>query len=157
MANDSVSDDLPVHGPEAAPPSVVYIESSALVAAVLQQDIPLDAVLGGASRRVTSALTLAEAYRAVLRARMANRVTDAQEQYAIQSLRIFEERCTIISITDAVLERARRPFPVEPVRTLDAIHLASAELMEGPPQFVTVLTRDTRVRDNARALGHPVI
>ncbi|MGI9089958.1 MAG: type II toxin-antitoxin system VapC family toxin [Gemmatimonadaceae bacterium] len=153
----SASDAPPVHAAEATPPSTVYIESSALVAAVLEQDIPLDAVLGGALRRVTSALTLAEVYRAVLRARIANRVTDAQEQYAIQSLGIFEERCTIINITDAVLERARRPFPIEPVRTLDAIHLASAELMEGPPQFVTVLTRDARVRDNARALGHPVI
>jgi hypothetical protein len=52
-----------------------------------------------------------------------------------------------------VLTRAGRPFPVEPIRTLDAIHLATAELLGEPPQLVTIITRDGRVRDNARALG----
>ena len=55
-----------------------------------------------------------------------------------------------------VLARVRRPFPVEPVRTLDGVHLATAESLGEPPQLVTVVTRDARVRDNARALGYAV-
>jgi len=55
-----------------------------------------------------------------------------------------------------VLARARRPFPVEPIRTLDAVHLATTELLGEAPQFVTILTRDARVRENARALGYVV-
>jgi hypothetical protein len=55
-----------------------------------------------------------------------------------------------------VLARAGRPFPVEPIRSLDALHLATAELLDEPPQLVTVLTRDSRVIDNARALGYRV-
>ena len=42
------------------------------------------------------------------------------------------------------------------IRTVDAIHLATAELLGEPPQLVTVLTRDARVRDNARALGYAI-
>jgi len=55
-----------------------------------------------------------------------------------------------------VLERAGRPFPIEPIRTLDAIHLATIELMGETPQLVTVVTRDKRVASNARALGHAI-
>jgi hypothetical protein len=60
------------------------------------------------------------------------------------------------AVTDAVLARVRRPFPVEPVRTLDAVHLATAELSGEPPQLITILTRDARVLENAKAMGYPV-
>ena len=55
-----------------------------------------------------------------------------------------------------MLDRVRRPFPVEPIRTLDAIHLATAELLDEPPQLVTIVTRDEGVRANARALGYGI-
>jgi hypothetical protein len=61
-----------------------------------------------------------------------------------------------VAVTEAVLARAGRPFPVEPIRTLDAVHLATAEALGEPPQLVTILTRDVRVGDNARALGYAV-
>lgn len=137
--------------------SIIYIESSALVAALLEKDPAALAALGEPARWVTSALTFAESYRAVIRARVGNRLTDVQEQDAVRALHNFEAGCAIISVTDAVLERVRRPFPVEPIRALDAIHVATAEFVDAAPQLVTVLTRDARVRDNARALGHPVI
>jgi hypothetical protein len=50
----------------------------------------------------------------------------------------------------------RPPFPVEPIRTLNAVHLATAERLGEAPQVVTIVTRDDRVRDNARALGDVV-
>jgi hypothetical protein len=43
---------------------------------------------------------------------------------------------------------------VKPVRTLDAIHLATVESLGESPQLVTVVTRDVRIRENARALGY---
>ncbi len=110
-------------------------------------------MLRASGRRFTSALTLAEANRGVVRARVAGRLTAVQERRAIRALRTFATRCDLVSIADPVLERAGRPFPLEPIRTLDAIHLATAELLGESPQLVTVLTRDARVRDNARALG----
>lgn len=107
-------------------------------------------------RRVTSALTLAEAARAILRARGAGRLTAEHERASVQALRRFERRCYIVAVTDAVLARVRRPFPVEPIRTLDAVHLATAELLGEPPPLMTIVTRDDRVRDNAKALGYVV-
>ncbi len=136
--------------------SFLYIESSGLLAALLEHDASARAALRGPGRRVTSALTLAEAARGVLRARISGRLTSDEERSAIQALKTFERRCTIVSITDSVLTRAGRPFPVEPIRTLDAIHLATAELLGEAPQLVTVVTRDTRVRENAQALGYVV-
>ena len=72
------------------------------------------------------------------------------------TLRRFARRCHIVSVTETILAHAGRSFPVEPVRTLDAIHLATAEALGDPPALLTIVTRDHRIRDNASAFGHPV-
>ena len=74
----------------------------------------------------------------------------------LEKLAAIERRCDSVAVTDAVLSRVRRRFPVEPIRTLDAVHLATAELLGEAPQLVTIVTRDTRIRDNAHALGYRV-
>jgi predicted nucleic acid-binding protein len=133
-----------------------YVETSALLAALLEQDAVARNALRGKRRRITSALTFAEALRALVRARVAQRLTAADERAGLRWLQAFRRRCDVVGITDAVLARAGRPFPVEPIRTLDALHLATAELLGEPPQLVTIVTRDSRVIDNARALGYVV-
>lgn len=133
-----------------------YIETSALLAALLEQDAAARTALRGKRRRITSALTFAEASRALVRARATGRLTPGDERAALRWLQTFRRRCDVVAITDAVLRRAGRPFPVEPIRTLDAIHLATAEVLGEPPQLVTIVTRDARVSDNARALGYGV-
>ena len=105
---------------------------------------------------VTSALTVAEAGRAIIRARATGRLTAEDEQAAVRALRTFERRCFILDVDRAVLARVRRPFPIEPIRTLDAVHLATTELLGEAPQLVTIVTRDARVRENAQALGYMV-
>ena len=140
----------------AAAAGIRYIESSALLAALLEHDMAALHALKAEGRYVTSALTLAEAARAIVRARVAGRLTAAQEQAAVRGLRTFERRSFLVDVTRGVLARAGRPFPVEPIRTLDGVHLATAELLDEPPQLVTIVTRDKRVRDNARALGYRV-
>jgi predicted nucleic acid-binding protein len=142
--------------PVEAVTGVRYIESSALLAAMLERDVGARVALRGPGRPITSALTLAEAARAVLRARGDGRLTADEERAIVRALGRFERRCYVMAVTDAVLARVRRPFPVEPVRTLDAVHLATVELLGEPPALVTVVTRDARVRDNARALGYAV-
>lgn len=133
-----------------------YIESSALVAAVLEGDTAAKASIRAQGQRVTSALTVAETSRAVIRSRLSGRITAQQERAAMLTLQKFTRRCHIVSVTEAILAKVGRPFPVEPIRTLDAIHLATAEALGDPPALVTIVTRDLRVRDNANALGHPV-
>ena len=141
---------------ESASVGVRYIESSALVAALLERDADALKSLRAKTRRITSALTLAEAARAIVRARVGERLTSDEERAAVRALRRFERRCYVVAVTDDVLARVRRPFPVEPVRTLDAVHIATAESIGEPPQLMTIVTRDNRVRENAMALGYAV-
>ena len=133
-----------------------YVESSALVAALLEHDAPARASLRAPGRRVTSALSLAEAARAIIRARATGRLPADKEPAAVRALQVFAKRCDIVGVTDAILARVGRPFPLEPLRTLDAVHLATAEVLDDAPQLVTIVTRDHRIRDNARALGFVV-
>lgn len=149
----------PVQRTSAAPPgvSLLYVESSALLAALLEGDTAARQALEDAGTLVTSALTFAEANRALARARATGRIDAEGERNGLQHLQQLEKRHNVVSVTDAVLQRAGRPYPAEPIRTLDAIHLATAELLGEAPQLVTILTRDVRVADNARALGYPVI
>jgi len=74
------------------------------------------------------------------------------------AVRCSDDVCADVGgrVTRAVLLRAGRPFPIEPVRTLDAIHLATLETLGDTPQLISVITRDARVRENARALGYVV-
>lgn len=127
-----------------------------MLAALLEQDAEALEALRAIGQRVTSALTFAEASRALIRARVAGRITSAEERGALRALQTFERRCAVVALTDAVLTRAGRPFPVEPIRILDGIHLATAELLGEAPPLVTVVTRDERVGRNARALGYAV-
>jgi predicted nucleic acid-binding protein len=133
-----------------------YVESSALLAALLEHDTAVTKRLPTGTRVVTSVLTMSEAGRAIIRARVTGRLTAENEKAAIRALRTFERRCFLLDIDQVVLNRVRRPFPVEPIRTLDAIHLATAELLDEPPQLVTIVTRDERVRANAKALGYGI-
>ena len=107
-------------------------------------------------RRVTSALTFAEAARVVVRAAATGSLKILQARAATRALRTFERRCTAVAITDDVLARARRRFPIEPIRTLDAIHLATLEVVGDPPALTTMITRDGRIEQNASAMGYSV-
>jgi predicted nucleic acid-binding protein len=132
------------------------MESSALVAALLEHDTTAIGAPAGGARYVTSALTFAEAGRAIIRARASGRLSVAEEQAAVRALRTFERRCFVHDVNRTVLARVSRPFPLEPIRTLDAVHLATAELLGEAPQLVTIVTRDAGVRENAEALGYVV-
>ena len=127
-----------------------------MVAALLDGDAAALKSVRTRGRQVTSALTIAETARAILRARVGARLTADEERAAVRALRRFERRSFMVAVTDSVLARVCRPFPVEPIRTLDAVHLATAELLGEPPPLVTIVTRDARVRDNAEALGYAV-
>jgi hypothetical protein len=55
-----------------------------------------------------------------------------------------------------VLERARRFFPAEPLRTLDAPHMASALVVRRAVPELALLSLDQRVRRCGRQLGFPL-
>ena len=65
-------------------------------------------------------------------------------------------RVALLELSPPVLTRALRSFPV-PVRTLDALHLASADYLRRQGQTVELATYDHRMADAARAMGIPVL
>jgi predicted nucleic acid-binding protein len=65
-------------------------------------------------------------------------------------------RITLIELKPEVLERALEPFPL-PLRTLDALHLASIEFLRSREQSVELASYDSRLTTAARALGIPVM
>lgn len=66
--------------------------------------------------------------------------------------RLVLARLAFLELTRPVLARALEPFPV-PVRTLDALHLASLEFLRAQNQKVTLATYDDRLANVARRLG----
>lgn len=64
-------------------------------------------------------------------------------------------RIAIVEMLPPVLIRALDPFPV-PVRTLDAIHLATMHFLLEARQNVSLATYDDRMADAAQALGFPL-
>ena len=133
-----------------------YVESSALLAALLEHDVKALGTLRAAHQLVTSALTSTECHRGLVRARAAGRLSEDHAADCAQALHTFFARCTTIAVTAGILQRAGRPFAVEPIRTLDAIHLATAEALGDAPALTTMLTRDARVRDNAKTMGFAI-
>jgi len=65
------------------------------------------------------------------------------------------ERLAMLEMVPNVLARALEPFPA-PVRTLDALHLASIEFLRGRGQAIELASYDDRLIVAAGELGIPI-
>ena len=72
-----------------------------------------------------------------------------------EEARALIQRVALIELAPPVLERALEPFPV-PVRTLDAVHLASALLARQRLPELSLATHDVELATAARAMGFRV-
>lgn len=72
-----------------------------------------------------------------------------------EHVRTLLGRVALLELTPEVLARALDPFPL-PVRTLDALHLASIEHLRERRQKVRLATYDERLGRAARVLGIPL-
>lgn len=138
---------------------ILYAESSAVLAWLLGEEsgeAVADAMVA-ADGVVASDLTLVECERVLIRAWSTGLLTEAEGADHRSVLARAASHWTLLRIDQQVIERALRPFPVEPVRTLDALHLASALLARASAPGLRVLTLDQRVRENAERLGLAVV
>jgi predicted nucleic acid-binding protein len=81
------------------------------------------------------------------------RLSDAEELTALKLLDIASSSWVTLEMTGRVLDRASARFPEDPVRTLDALHLATALMFHEAHGALTIVSLDERIRDNATALG----
>jgi predicted nucleic acid-binding protein len=136
----------------------VYAESSAVLAWILGQpgQDAVEQILRNADLVVASDLTLLECFRVFHRSKAAGLIDDAESASLFATLKRLSGSWVLVRIDDDVLERAGRPFPSEPIRTLDAIHLATAVSISKSIGHLSLLTLDQRIIENAKDLGFEV-
>jgi predicted nucleic acid-binding protein len=69
-----------------------------------------------------------------------------------EAVRDLLARIALLELAPPVLARALEPFPA-PVRTLDALHLASADFLRGSDPSLRMASYDKRLSRAARAMG----
>jgi predicted nucleic acid-binding protein len=137
----------------------LYVESSGLLAWLLgeAQGEETRRLLADAGQVLTSELTLIECDRVLIRTEALGDITAARRADLTAVLRAATARWSVLKVDGEVVARARRPFPQEPVRTLDAIHLASALVARSAVKDLAVLSLDDRIRAAGRLLGLDVL
>ncbi len=137
-----------------------YVESSAILALLLtEQPIQdsIEPIFTTPQRTLTSVLTLIECQRTVFRAQAQRRLDSVEADSARFRLARFAEHCNIVQLDESVIARASESFGDDLIRTLDAIHVASAIIARrglGPIEFVSL---DHRVRAVAASSGFSVL
>jgi predicted nucleic acid-binding protein len=136
----------------------LYLESSAALRDLLGGDRcdEIRQLLAEADVVATSRCTLAEVGRVIARLRVLEPRAAAATAAREAQFQSDSELWVIQPVDEPIWLRCARPFPAEPVRTLDAIHLATIERLAGVLERLVVLSTDEHVRTNARALGFPV-
>lgn len=127
---------------------IVYLDSSALVKLVVREaeSDALGAFLAAHPAAVTSALAVTEVRRAIGRLSPRRGLSDRA--------RLVLDGVALLAVDHDVLEKAARLSPVE-LRTLDAIHIASAISLRA--DLLAFVTYDDRQRTAARKAGLPLV
>jgi len=106
---------------------------------------------------MSSDLTLIECDRVLIRAVVNGEVDEASAADRRAHLNSAARLWHLWRVSAEIIERARRPFTAEPVRTLDAIHLASALAARSAVPGIGLLSLDDRIRESAKQLGFRIL
>ena len=134
---------------------IIYAESSAVLGWLLGEPRGEEVrhALEEADGVVASRLTRLECLRAIVRLEATRQRTPSDTEHLLGVFARASAEWTMIDIAAELVERAAAPFPEEPVRALDAIHLASALAVRAVTPEVEMAALDVRVRRNALRLG----
>lgn len=138
---------------------MLYAESSAILAWLLGEERGAEVAetLRDAEGVIASDITLVECERVLIRAWSTGRLSEAGRVDQSSALAHAAAHWVRLRVDADVIGRAMRPFPVEPVRTLDALHLASALLARSLAPETRLLSLDQRIRENGTRLGLEVV
>ncbi|MDP3911346.1 MAG: type II toxin-antitoxin system VapC family toxin [Gemmatimonadales bacterium] len=132
----------------------LYLDTSAVLRAVLESGTTpdLEARIAEAAALVTSRLSLVEAARALLRLRATGRTSEEGLADAGHAIDALWARCDLWELTPAVCALAGQVAPQRPLRTLDALHLATYLLARRRLGALQILTADERLAEAARGV-----
>jgi predicted nucleic acid-binding protein len=136
----------------------VYAESSAVLAWLLGEETgrSVREVLQHTELVMASDLTLVECDRVLIRAVTTGEINEAAAADRRAHLNAAASHWHLWRVGPSIVERARHPFPTEPIRTLDAIHLASALAVRSAVPGLELLSLHDRIRRAAKQLGFQV-
>ncbi len=134
---------------------ILYAESSAVLTWLLSQEdaAKIGNTLAEAELIFSSDLTLLECERVLVRGSATGELSEGEVTNRQVILRTAAQHWMLLGFAPAVIERAQRTFPNEPVRTLDALHLAFALEASRLIPETRLLSLDRRIRESARQLG----
>ncbi len=135
--------------------TALYVETSALLALLFSEknEKEISDAIFASDPIVSSRITLMEAMRSVRRATALHHITEADGVKAQGFLENLKNQWIWCQISDSAEDRVSRAFPEEPVRTLDAIHIAAMlDLLKIYPDL-KILTYDERIKKNIIPLG----
>jgi predicted RNA-binding Zn ribbon-like protein len=137
----------------------LYVESSAILSWLLAQARAkeIQKTLADAELVLSSDLALLECERVLVRGIAAGQASESDTADRQILLRQAAEHWLLLGFDTSVIERAQRPFPDEPVRTLDALHLSFALAARSLVAGIRFLSLDGRLRKTARAMGLAVV
>jgi hypothetical protein len=122
---------------------VIYVDSSVVLAQLLAEDRFPDPAFWQDGPLVASRLLEYEVW---------NRINSRGLGLSHDDdVRLLLGRLAFLELAPSVLARALEPFPI-PVRTLDALHLASIEFLRGLGQRPMLATYDRRLKEAALSL-----
>ena len=138
---------------------ILYAESSAVVTWLLSQEraAEIGSTLAAAELIISSDLTLLECERVLMRGSAMGDLSEGEATKRQVILRTAAQHWKLMGFDPSVIERAQRPFPIEPLRTLDALHLSFALEAQRMVTDVRILSLDRRIRETALQLGLEII
>jgi hypothetical protein len=138
---------------------IVYAESSAVLTWLLSQEraTEIGSTLADAELIISSDLTLLECERVLVRGSARGDLSEGEVTTRQVILRTAAQHWMLMGFAPAVIERAQRTFPLEPLRTLDALHLSFALEARRMVPEVKILSLDRQIRETARRLGLEII
>lgn len=133
----------------------LYAESSAVLAWLLGEPDAtfVRQTLADAQIVLSSDLTLVECDRVLHRAAALGELTEAEVADRRAYLAQAASHWHVLRIGPEIVERARQPFPGEPIRTLDALHVASVLVARSALAGLELLSFDERIRGVGKRLG----
>ena len=133
----------------------IYAESSAVLAWLLGEAAGrrVREVLRHAELVMASDLVLIECDCVLIRAVKLGEIDESMAADRRAHLNAAAAHWQLCRLSLDIVDRTRRPFPSESVRTLDAIHLASALTLRSTVPSVELLSLDDRIRRAGEQLG----
>ncbi|MBM3514071.1 MAG: type II toxin-antitoxin system VapC family toxin [Alphaproteobacteria bacterium] len=137
----------------------LFADSSAILAWLLGDPGGPEAgqALQVAKAVVISELTLVECDRVLIRLAAIKALSERASQKLRARTEAIAAHWTVIQLRPEIFARARQPFPIEPVRTLDAIQVSTALFSRATLADLTILTLDSRMRAVGQSLGFSLL